>query len=193
MKSIKKITENKVFKTIYNIFKIFIIVFAVSFILMVYLQRFTDNNVSIFKHRMFTVVSRSMEPKYTIGDVLFAKETESSKIKVGDDITYKGRLGDLRDKIVTHQVISIDNNSTGYIFHTRGLANLIEDPAIPEEDVYGVVVYRSVFLSLIYKIIANDIGFYLCIIIPVLVILTSEGVHSLMEREEKKRAKQNNS
>ena len=191
MKKLKELGENKMLKISFTIVKVIFVIFVLTFILMVYLQRFSNNRLSLFNYRMFTVVSGSMEPKYTIGDVLIAKKHEASEIKVGDDISYEGKLGDLRDKIVTHQVMSIDTNSNGYIFHTKGIANLIEDPVVGEEQVLGVVVYRARFLSLLYKIIATNIGFFLCIIIPLLSVFTYESVVTLLEREERKRAKNN--
>ena len=65
------------------------------------MQRFSDNKMSFFKYRMFTVITGSMEPKYKVGDVLLAKEVPPSEIKVGDTISYEGRSGDVKGRIVT--------------------------------------------------------------------------------------------
>lgn len=64
--------------------------FLVAFIVVVCLQRFSDNKISFFNYRMFTVISGSMKPKYDIGDVLISKKEDPSKIKVGDTISYLG-------------------------------------------------------------------------------------------------------
>ena len=71
------------------------------FILVVCMQRFSNNKISFFNFRMFTVVSQSMTPKYDIGDVLIAKETEPSKIEEGDVISYLGTYGDFKNKVIT--------------------------------------------------------------------------------------------
>ena len=122
MKGLLAIRKNKVlniiFKTIYYIF----IVFLIAFVLVVCLQRFSNNRISFFKYRMFTVISGSMEPKYKVGDVLIAKEVEPSKIKVGDTISYLGMSGDFAGKVITHQVVGINQNQDGkYIFSAKGL------------------------------------------------------------------------
>ena len=137
-----------------KILNIFLIAFVVMFLLMVCLQRFTNNEISFFNFRMFTVASGSMAPEYEVGDVLIAKETAPEKIKVGDSITYLGNRGTFNGKVVTHSVTRIIKDKNGkYIFHTKGIANLVEDPPVYEEQVYGVIVWHPKILSFIYKII----------------------------------------
>ena len=38
--------------------------------------------------RVFNVVSGSMEPKYSIGDLIYVKNVDPDSIKVGDTITF---------------------------------------------------------------------------------------------------------
>ena len=66
----------KIFRIIKGIFNFIIVLFVLAFVFIVCLQRFSDNKFSFMSYRMFTVVTGSMEPKYNIGDVLIAKETE---------------------------------------------------------------------------------------------------------------------
>ena len=182
--------RNKIINIIRTVLNSIIGVVLVAFIIVVCLQRFSDNKISIFNYRMFTVVSESMKPKYDIGDVLIAKEMEPSKIKVGDTISYQGMIGDLANKVITHQVVKIEIDENGkYIFHAKGLANIVEDPVLTEDQVYGVVVYRSFILSLVYRIVGTSVGFYLFIIVPILYVIGSEIIAGLLEKEEKRRIK----
>jgi signal peptidase len=137
---------------------------------------------------MFTVISGSMKPKYDIGDVLISKKVDASKIKVGDVISYQGTKGGFAGKVITHQVIGVTKSESGkYIFRAKGLANLVEDPAVSEDQVYGVVMYRSVILSTIYRIVSTNVGFYIFIIIPLVFIIGSEIISTLLKKEEKRR------
>jgi len=189
MNKLKELTENKVFKIIKKTVTVIVVVYIIAFCTIVYLQRFSNNKVSVFNFRMFTVISESMKPKYRIGDVLFAKEVDPVQIKVGDDISYEGRFGDLRGKIVTHQVIRIILEENGkYTFHTRGLANIIEDPVVHEDQIYGKVVYKSPILSSIYRMTTTQVGFYICIIMPLMIIAINEIVATLVEKEDRRRA-----
>lgn len=185
-----KSKRNKIFKVIKTIFNSVVGIVLAAFIVVVFLQRFSDNKISFFNYRMFTVVSQSMKPKYDIGDVLISKQVDPSKIKVGDTISYQGMTGDLANKVITHQVIKIEIDENGkYIFHAKGLANLVEDPVLTEDQVYGVVVYKSFILSLVYRIVGTSIGFYLFIIVPILYIIGSEVISFMLDKEQKRRNK----
>ncbi len=184
-----KLKDKKVFKISLTLVKVLMVFVLVGFVLAVCLQRFSGNKISFFKYRMFTVITGSMSPRYNIGDVLIAKEVKPASIKVGDTISYKGKNGDLKDKVITHEVVKvIKNEKTGkYNFNARGLANVIEDPMISEEQIFGKVIYKSLILSIIYKIVKTQIGFYLFIIIPLLYIISSEIISALLHKEEKRR------
>ena len=182
--------NNKVLKYIFKAIQILVYVVLALFVFVVVLQRFSDNKISFFNYRMFTVISESMAPKYKVGDILVSKEVNPSKIKVGDVISYKGTSGSFQGKIITHQVTEINKNSSGkYVFHAKGLANIIEDPLVYEDQLYGVVVYKTKILSFIYKIIATPVGFILFVLIPITVTIGTEIIESKMEKIEKSKNK----
>ncbi len=188
MKKFRELRKKKGFKIVITIIKTLIFVVLAGFILVVCLQRFSGNKISFFDYRMFTVITDSMEPKYKVGDVLLSKKVDPAKIKIGDTISYQGTRGDVSGKVITHQVVGVNKDAQGkYLFRARGLANLIEDPIVHEDQLYGVVIYKSVLLSTIYGIVSTDIGFYLFIIIPIMFIIGSEIVMSLVRKEEERR------
>lgn len=180
----------KVLKGIKTIVDIILTILILAFVVVVCLQRFSNNEISLFSYRMFTVVSGSMEPEYKIGDVLIAKETKPSEIKVGDDVSYLGNSGTFDGKVVTHRVIKIEKDIEGkYVFHTKGVANLVEDPLVHESQLYGVVKRKDVVLSFIYKVVATKQGMFLFIGIPILYMVGSEIISFMLEKEEKRRRK----
>lgn len=169
-----------------------VVLTVLAFVLIVCLQRFSDNKISFLNYRIFTVVTGSMEPKYKIGDVLIAKEKAPSEIKIGDAISYLASKGEVKNNVITHEVVNITKDENGkYLFHSKGLANLVEDPIVHEEQLFGVVVYKTKLLSFVRKIISTDIGMLLFIIIPILYIIISEMIATLIEKEEKRREKSN--
>lgn len=177
-------------KYVKKIVNVVLIIVVVAFAIVVCLQRFSNNEIAFLNYRLFTVVSGSMAPKYEIGDVLLAKEVEPSKIKKGDDISYLGAVGNFKNKVVTHQVIEIKKDDNGkYLFHTKGIANLTEDPIVKEEQVYGKIVYEAKLLSLVYSIVAKPTGMFVFVIIPVFYIIGSEFLSFLLEKDEEKRNK----
>lgn len=96
-------------KGIISIIKFILTIIVVGFIAIILVQRFSNNNLSVMGYRIFTVVTESMVPKYQVGDVLLVKQTEIKEVNIGDDVTYMGKVGNFADKIVTHQVINIEN------------------------------------------------------------------------------------
>ena len=74
--------------------------------------------------------------------------------------------GDLKGKIVTHQIVGITKENGKRIFYTKGLKNISDDPAVYEEQMLGKYIYKFFIFSIIEKIMETKIGFALIIIIP---------------------------
>lgn len=171
LKKLKNISENKILKTIGNIIYILLFIIIVLMLVIVITQRITNNDITIGGIRIFSVATGSMVPVYNVGDVLVAKEIEPDKIKVGDDIVYQGEKGSYSGKVITHRVISIEQNEDNkYTIVTQGVANEQEDPEISDEQVYGKVIYKIHTLSVLTKLTKNIYAFYFMIFIPAAII-----------------------
>lgn len=168
---LNKLKENKLLRVIYNIFYYALVLLVLAILLVVILQRVSNNTISLGGFRIFKIVSESMVPKYELGDVLLAKTKDVEKISIGTDIIYRGDEGDFTDRIVTHQVIDIEDINGEYVFHTKGLANETEDPTISEDQILGVVIYKSWIFSTIMKIMNNLYSFYFVIFVPVVILI----------------------
>ncbi len=181
---LNKIRNNKSLKIIGNILYYLLVIFIVLILLVVILQRVTKNNASIGGIRIFNIVTESMVPEYKVGDILISKSTSLDKIKVGDDIVYLGNKDTFTGKVVTHRVIDIEKNEDGtYLFHTKGIANTAEDPVVSGSQVYGVIIYKTVILSLISKIINNLYGFYFLIFTPLTILIVVKIIKIYQERK----------
>lgn len=167
----EKIKENTVLKIIYNIIYVilFFIIAAILFVVM--LQRVSNNTIALGGIRIFNIISESMIPKYNIGDVLVVQDVAPENIKVGDDIAYIGQESTFNQKIVTHQVIKIDYKDGEYIFHTKGIANILEDPLVHENQVFGKVVYKIWTLSFISKLVGNIYVVFFGIFVPMVILI----------------------
>ncbi|MGI6329673.1 MAG: signal peptidase I [Bacilli bacterium] len=181
--------KNKGLKIILKILKGLIMLALILFIIAVCLQRFSNNRLSFFNYRMFTVVSGSMEPKYMIGDVLISKKVNPKTIKIGDTVSYRESEGNLKDQVITHEVVTTSKDESGkYVFQTRGIANLISDQKlVSENQLYGKVIYKAVLLSFVYRLLNTPMGFFIFIVIPLLFIITSEIIKVLLDKEEQRR------
>ena len=158
----KKLNISKIYKVLWNILSkiITILILFVSIIIVV--QKVTNNKESFFGYRIFRVQTGSMIPKYNIGDVILVKEKDINKIKVGDDVTYKGESGSVKGLLVTHRVIDIEEVEGKKAFHTKGIANNLEDPIVYGNQINGVVQTKLYILSLICLLLNNKYVFYFC-------------------------------
>lgn len=193
---LKKIKENKALKIIGNILYILLFIVVILMLVVVILQRASSNTISLGGYRIFTVATGSMVPKYEVSDVLVAKEIDPSEIKVGDDIVYLGKEGSFKDKVVTHQVISIEEENGNYKIITKGIANIEQDPEITQDQVFGKIVYKVKTLSFIGKMISNIYIFYFVIFIPIALIIFKQikniaSAHEEDDDEEKEEGENN--
>jgi len=89
-----------------------------------------------------TVLSGSMEPTYSPGDVVVAVPQDS--YDVGDVVTFQPVSGD--PTLVTHRVVGVRLGSeTRYV--TRGDANGADDAPIVADQVMGRVVYHVPYVG----------------------------------------------
>ncbi len=193
LNKMNKIKENKKVKLIGNILYILLFLIVVLMLVVVTLQRTSNNSISIGGYRMFAVATGSMIPVYNVGDVLIAKETEASSLKVGDDIVYEGEKGSFKDKVVTHRIISIEEKEDGnYKIITKGVANQEQDPEINQTQVYGKIVYKIKTLSFFDRMLKNMYIFYFAIFIPAGVIIYKIFKELTSREDEEPEEKENN-
>ena len=186
MEKKRNVKIDKIMKIINRIVEIIFTIFIILFCLIVLCQRFFQKEHSFFGYRVFTIVTESMKPELEVGDIILVKETPVDEIEIGDNITYLGMSEDLNGKIITHQVKNLIEENGKKIFYTQGVNSNTMDPAVYESQIYGVVEYKFIFLSLIYKIITNTVGFVLLIILPLSYIFIMELKTIVVERNKAK-------
>ena len=169
---LKKIKENKVLKFIGNAIYTLMFVLVALMLVVVVMQRVTNNNITVGGIRIFSVATGSMVPVYEVGDILVSREIEAEKIKVGDDLVYVGKEGTFKNKVVTHRVNSVEKQDDGnYKIITQGIANNAEDPQIDQTQVLGKVMFKMHILSFVGKLIRNIYMFYVLLFIPVVILI----------------------
>lgn len=180
----KKKINLKPLETIFTIIKVICMIFLILLIAVLALQRFSNNEKAIGGFRVFNVATGSMIPKYQVGDVLIVKEQDPNTLEVGDDITYIGEHGTFAGRVVTHQIIKIEETIGGRVFHTKGIANEAEDPSITGNQIYGKVIYKCVIVSLLTKLMNNMTAFYIVFVIPFAILIFLQIKESREEKDE---------
>ena len=135
--------------------------------------------------QVFHVVSPSMEPTYSEGDLLYVKEVDPDSVKVGDPITFV-----LNEDLVvaTHRVVAIDSENRQ--FTTKGDANETEDAApVHFNNLIGVPVFSIPLLGYVSAYIQSPPGMYVAIAFGV-VLLAAVFLPDMLAKKDKKVEKQ---
>ena len=159
-------TKTAIIKKIWKVLEKVIMIAIIFISAVIVTQNVTDNENAFLGYRIFRVQTGSMVPVYNVGDVILVKETELSKIKIGDDVTYWGTSGVMNGKLVTHRVIDIQEEEGKKAFYTQGVANTTKDPVVYGEQINGVVQGKLYIITGICSLVSNQYIFYFCGIIP---------------------------
>lgn len=113
--------------------------------------------------RPLTVLSGSMEPVYSPGDLIYVKEVDYRDLKAGDIITFM--LSE--DTIATHRIVEVvpDETDPSVVrYRTKGDANDAEDGSLVHyKNVLGTPVFTIPKLGYVANYIQNPPGTYLAI------------------------------
>ena len=133
--------------------------------------------------QVFNVVSGSMEPTYSVGDLIYVKEVDPTVVDPGDVITFV-----LNEDLVvaTHRVIEIDAENRH--FYTKGDANDTADAApVHFNNVVGVPQFSIPLLGYVSDYIQHPPGLYVAIGLGV-VLLAVVFLPDLFTKKNKEEA-----
>lgn len=131
--------------------------------------------------QVFHVISPSMEPTYSVGDLLYVKTVDPDSVKVGDPITFV-----LNEDLVvaTHRVVAVDGENRQ--FTTKGDANSTEDAApVHFNNLIGVPVFAIPLLGYVSAYIQSPPGMYVAIAVGV-ILLVAVFLPDLFTKKDKK-------
>lgn len=177
----RKLFNNKIFKVLYNTFRFCFILMIVLYLSFVIVQRLSGNK-SIMGYRLFNVATGSMTGVYNINDVIAVKDYDTKKLKVGDDIAYRGKRGGFEGLLVTHRIIKIEPLENGkLIFTTQGVNSNVADPKIEESQILGKVVGVVPVISNLNHVVKTQLGFFLLIFCPLVLVIVLEVLQTITD------------
>ncbi|WGI17117.1 signal peptidase I [Methanonatronarchaeum sp. AMET-Sl] len=119
----------------------------------------------------FIVLSDSMEPTLSRGDIVVVKDVAPESVEIGDVITFS--FGE--DKIVTHRVVDIEETEERLLFVTKGDAMTSEDlNPVLEENLIGSMLFSIPFYGYLLYYVNSIYGLVLFIIVPAVLLVGME-------------------
>ena len=120
----------------------------------------------------YTVLSGSMEPSISPGDVVVVDDVDTSTLERGDVITFRR---DGETKPTTHRIVEIRETETGQAFVTKGDANEARDgPAVAPENVVGEVLLVIPLVGYVVQFAGTRLGFAALVGAPIALLVVSE-------------------
>ena len=155
---LEDVEMNKIRK-IWNVISTSLVVLVVCFAVFLMGSR-------LLGYRVFNVISGSMEPTYSVGDLIYVKQVNPYDIKEGTAITFV-----LNEDLVvaTHRVVEIDEENQ--YFYTKGDANDTVDSApVHFNNLIGVPKFHIPLLGYVSDFIQNPPGMYITLGVGVVLI-----------------------
>lgn len=152
--------NSKTIKKIGNVLSTFLVI--ISVLCAVFLM-----GSRIAGYQVFNVISGSMEPTYSVGDLIYVKSVDVNSIEVGDPITFV-----LNEDLVvaTHRVVEIDSENKH--FYTKGDANdTVDASPVHFNNVIGVPNFSIPLLGYVSDFIQHPPGTYITIAVGTAAII----------------------
>lgn len=167
--------------------KVIVIIISVILLLILSFNIFNFVSIKILGNELPTingyavleVISGSMEPKISIGDIVII-DTKNKDYKVKDIVTFK----DINESFVTHRIVEIKDSE----IITRGDANNTVDDAIKKEQIVGRYVYKINGLGALMKSFRSPLTLVMILIIGIItcvLVSTDSKGNIILTKEEK--------
>ena len=155
-----------------DILSIVFLAAAIAFTAYVMIMNMQGKAVSVFGYSVLRVVTGSMEPTIFTGDYIIVQKTAPAELKEGDIITYYTEVDEIKDLLVTHRIIKVNDDGS---FITQGDANQIPDniPVKPER-LLGKYLNKARFFGMIASFADSSKLILFLVIIPILLIAIYE-------------------
>lgn len=130
----------------------------------------------------YVVLSGSMEPSISSGDVVIVDETHPTSIEEGDVITYTREEDGTP---TTHRVIDVIEGDDGVAFETQGDANDQPDSTpVSGSQVTGTVMLTIPYIGYVISFVNTPLGFGVLVIVPLVALVVSEVASFVAWRDD---------
>lgn len=132
------------------------------------------------------VLTDSMYPEISSGDLIICNILEPEEVRVNDVISFFDPMGS-GTSVVTHRVLEIVEENGALSYRTKGDNNNAEDQVlVPQDRLVGIYRSRIPGLGHVAMFMQTTPGLILCIVCPVLLMVG----YDMLRRKKYEKAKQ---
>ncbi len=176
--------ENKICRAISIIIYILLfplIIYNISLIIQSVIK--PNETPSFLGIKTYVIVSGSMQPEYSIGDIVIVKKVEEDDIKKDDVISYRNG-----QTVVTHRVIEEKELDGKTSFKTKGDNNNAEDiHEVTIDVIEGKVIGKISKIGNLSIMLQDKISIIIIILLFYIYLVRSDKVKKRNERRKEKR------
>ena len=179
----KKISGSKIFKIIF--FIIAIPILLMSIVVMYKVNKYPNKVPDILGYKPMIVLSGSMETSIYTGDLVFVKEVDPDTLKTNDIIAFRNET----DTVTTHRIIEIVNENGQKKFRTKGDNNNSEDSNLVETSaIEGIYAFKISKLGNFLMFLQQPMG--LIMVLLVILVIGLIWLHFANKRDDEKYRKE---
>ena len=122
-----------------------LLIVTVSLCLFIVIQVMSHGHASLGGYSCFKVITGSMEPELSVGDLILTKRVSASDVEVNDIISFYSQSPGMIGNIITHRVVDKLVGEDGTVrLLTKGDANLSMDGyAVTDDNLIGKLIWES--------------------------------------------------
>lgn len=122
------------------------------------------------------VLTGSMEPKISSGDLIICKQIDADQVKIGDIIAFFDP-DSTGQAVLTHRVTEIVNENGSLMFRTKGDANNSEDRSlVPADDLVGIYKSKISGAGNVAMFMQTTAGLVVCVIVPLILLIAYDVI-----------------
>ena len=134
------------------------------------------------------ILTDSMEPEFSSGDLIVCHTIDAEKIQEGDIICFYDPAGN-GTTTVTHRVTKVTTDENGNIaWETKGDANNTEDAQlVPAENLVGIYKTHISGMGSVAMFMQTTQGLIICVICPIILLVAYDIIRRRMYEKSKKK------
>ena len=180
----------KIKKIIITFFTFIFMGFTILISISIITSRLNNEVPSILNHSVFMIVSSSMEPELSKGDIILINRIDPKNVKENDVITFVMETGNV--KIVnTHRVIKVNDDDT---FTTRGdnAPSYIQETVFYKDYIGRYTGFKIPKVGLFIDFLFSNLNILFGLIILIAIIIIGFEIKNIINHYKENRTKNEN-